>query len=163
LRFLNFNIHCNYIFNLGKDKNNLSIDGIFVLSYEYFVLLLWGIFWYFSCFFFKLMLKVIILVLMVFLYFQTTCVIPFDICSWASTVSIDVPSCSFLFGLVCDSLWWSDFDGYLISPFFSLSWYVMYIIVLFVFYFSILVPILLICYFIPFSFIEVFILFNLVI
>jgi hypothetical protein len=45
---------------------------------------------------------------------------------------------------------------------FSLSWYVMYIIVLFVFYFLILVCILLICSFIPFSFIEIFILFNLV-
>jgi hypothetical protein len=46
--------------------------------------------------------------------------------------------------------------------FFSLSWHVRYTIVLFISYFSISVFILLISYFVPFSFIEFFIIFNLV-
>ena len=47
--------------------------------------------------------------------FQTACVMPFDICNWASTVSLDVSPCPFLSGVACDRLWWSNSNGHLIS------------------------------------------------
>jgi hypothetical protein len=46
------------------------------------------------------------------------------------TVSLDASSCSLSFGVACGSLRWS-FDFF--SLFFSLSWQVMYIIILFTF------------------------------
>jgi hypothetical protein len=83
--------------------------------------------------------------------------------NWPSVIFLDMLSCPLSFGVTRDILWWFDccrwsFD----PPFFSLFEHVMYTTVLFISYFSISVFVLFISYFVSFPFINVFILFNLV-
>jgi hypothetical protein len=83
--------------------------------------------------------------------------------NWPSTISLNASPCPLSYWVVCVSLrcseyhWWS----FVFFPYFSLSWQIMYNIVIFVSYFSISIFILLISHFILFLSIEAFYLFNL--
>jgi len=93
---------------------------------------------------------------------QATRLTPPDGQIWAFVVSLDAQLCSFLLKVAYVSVWWLDFhwQSFVFFLFFSLSWQIKYIFILFVFYFSILVFILLISFFCFYSLYRFFLFCN---